>query len=111
VVGILAAGMQGVQNDGEGQQASMTKTTLTGGDIDDQPRLGEVVATLMRWAREASNADKASFIIKLLRLRVCIMITISVSSQCQSSGTMDTLHTTHLLEATSYHSANTRVLA
>jgi hypothetical protein len=49
--------MQGVQNDGERQQATTTKTVLTGGNIDDKPSLGEVCATLMQWAREAMNAD------------------------------------------------------
>jgi hypothetical protein len=52
VAGILADGMQGVQNDGEGQQASTTKTTLTGGDIDDR----------QAW-REATNANKSLSII------------------------------------------------
>jgi hypothetical protein len=58
VADILVAGVQGFQNGGEGQQATTTKTTLTGGDIDDKPGLGEVGATLMRWAREATNADE-----------------------------------------------------
>jgi hypothetical protein len=57
--GYLAAGIQGVQNDGEGQQATTTKTMSTGGDIDDKPGLGEVGTTLMQWAREAKNADKS----------------------------------------------------
>jgi hypothetical protein len=50
--------MQGVQNDGEGQQATTTKTMLIEGDIDDKPGLGEVGMTLMRWTREAANANK-----------------------------------------------------
>jgi hypothetical protein len=62
VAGILAAGIQGVFNDGEGQQATTTKTVLTGGDIDDKTGLGEVGevgVTLMWWAREATNADES----------------------------------------------------
>jgi hypothetical protein len=51
--------MQGFQNDREGQQVTTTKTMSTGGDIDDKPGLGEVSATLMRWAREATNADES----------------------------------------------------
>jgi hypothetical protein len=53
--------MQGAQNDGEGQQATTTKTTLTGGGIDiyDKPGLGEVCKALMRWAREATNAKES----------------------------------------------------
>jgi hypothetical protein len=51
--------MQGVQNDGEGQQATTTKTLSTGGDIDDKPSLGEVGATLMWRVRKATNTDKS----------------------------------------------------
>jgi hypothetical protein len=51
--------MQGVQNDREGQQATTTKTMSIGGDIDDKPGLGEVGMALMRWAREATNADES----------------------------------------------------
>jgi hypothetical protein len=51
--------MQGVQNDGEGQQATTTKTMLIEGDVDDKPGLGEVGVTLMQWAREATNANES----------------------------------------------------
>ncbi len=49
----------GGSNDGEGQQATITKTTSTGGGNDDKPGLGEVSTMLMQWAREATNADKS----------------------------------------------------
>jgi hypothetical protein len=37
----------------------MAKTMPTGGGIDYKPGLGEVGATLMQWAREATNAEES----------------------------------------------------